>query len=92
MSEKKQILLTLPDNLLCEIEKFAADLKVDRCDFIKKGTAFYIKHLKSERIKEALIKGYKEAGPINIEIADKCLQADNLQLENYVEMLSECEK
>lgn len=92
MSENNKILLTLPSDLICEIEKFAGILETNPNEFIREGLAFYIKHLKSKQTREALEKGYRDVGQINLKIANECLQADNLQFENYLEMLSECEK
>lgn len=92
MSKNKKILLTLPEDLLSEIDKLIDSASISRSEFIRDGIRFYIQNQKKENIRKALQKGYEEVGMVNLQIAEECLMADNLQLENYLEMLSECEK
>ena len=92
MSKHKKILLTLPKDLLSEIDKLIDSASISRSEFIRDGIRFYIQSQKREHIRKLLEKGYQESGMLNLQIAEDCLQSDNLQLENYLEMLSECEK
>lgn len=92
MSKHKKILLTLPDDLLSEIDKLIDGASISRSEFIREGLRFYIQNQKKENIRKLLEKGYREVGALNLQIAEECIAADNLQLENYLEMLSECEK
>ena len=92
MSNCKKILLTLPEDLLSEIDSLLTDPHMSRSEFIRKGLRFYVAEQKKIKIRELLKKGYREIGSVNLRIAEDCLSADNLQLETYLEMLSECEK
>ena len=56
-----------------------------------KKILFSLPGAKLSEIRELLKKGYMEIGTVNLRIAEDCLIADNLQLETYLEMLSECE-
>ncbi len=92
MSKHKKILLTLPEDLLSEIDNLIDGVSISRSEFIREGLRFYVQNKKKENIRKLLEKGYKETGELNLQIAEDCLPSDNLQLENYLEMLSECEK
>lgn len=92
MSKQKKILLTLPEDLLSEIDKLIDNASISRSEFIREGLRFYVQNQKNENIRKSLERGYKEVGSLNLQIAEDCINADNLQLENYLEMLSECEK
>ena len=92
MSNHKKILLTLPEDLLSEIDNLLPGSGMSRSEFIRKGLRFYVAEQTKIKIRELLKKGYMEIGMVNLRIAEDCLSADNLQLESYLEMLSECGK
>ncbi len=87
MSSEKKILISIPEALLFETDKFLSDAKMTRGEFIREAMSFYLKEKRHEQMK----KGYAEMGDINLEIAEGCLSADNAALKEYEEKLSECE-
>lgn len=92
MSTNKKILLTLPEELLSEIDAIILDRGISRSKFIREGLAHYVLKQKNLKVREQLEMGYREMGSINLALAEEWLTADNLQFENYLQMLSECEK
>ena len=51
----------------------------------------YIHEKKKADISSRLKKGYEEMAKINLEFAEFCLDADNIQQQSYEEKLAECE-
>jgi len=89
MSNHKKILLSVPEALISEIDELVSQLGITRSEFMREGLRFYVHEKKKQRLKELMKKGYQEMGEVNLRIAEESLQADNLQLENYLETLSE---
>ncbi len=92
MSKQKRILISLPETLSAETDNLATCLNVSRSELIREALRNYIKDFRKREIGEMMKKGYAEMGEINLEIAEGCLSADNSQLSNYEEKLSECEE
>lgn len=92
MSKQKRILISIPEKLSAETDNLAACLNISRSEVIRKALRLFIKDYKKREIGEMMKKGYAEMGAINLEIAEGCLSADNSQLSNYEEKLSECEE
>lgn len=91
LSRQKKILISLPDALLTEVDNLATAQKVNRSEFIREAMKLYIHERKKAEISSKLRKGYEEMAKINIEIAELCLEADNIQQQSYEEKLAECE-
>ena len=87
MSSEKKILISIPEALLSETEKFLSDAEITRDAFFCEAISFYLK----EKRRLKMETGYAEMGEINLEIAEGCLSADNAALKKYEEKLSECE-
>ena len=91
LSRQKKILISLPDALLTEVDNLATAQKVNRSEFIREAMKLYIRERKKAEMTSRLKKGYEEMAKINIEIAEYCLEADNIQQQSYEEKLAECE-
>jgi CopG family transcriptional regulator/antitoxin EndoAI len=91
LSHRKKILVSLPDSLLNEVDTLAAKQKLDRSEFIREAARNYVAQQKNASYKEKLKEGYQSMAEINIEIAELCLEADNIQQQSYEEKLAECE-
>ena len=91
MANQKRILISLPDSLLSEIDKFADGDNTTRSEFIREAMRFYIKERRRRNIREMMEKGYEEMGAINLQIAEEFAEIDELQYKKYEQMLSECE-
>lgn len=91
MSRQKKILISLPDALLAEVDNLATSQKVNRSEFIREAMRLYIHEKKKADLASKLKKGYEDMAKINIELAEFCIETDNIQQQNYEEKLAECE-
>jgi CopG family transcriptional regulator/antitoxin EndoAI len=91
LSHQKKILISLPDALLTEVDSLATAQKINRSEFVREAMRRYVDEQKSASLNQALRKGYEQMADINLEIAEFCLEADNIQQQSYEEKLAECE-
>ena len=89
MADYKKVLITVPENLLCEADGLASMQKMTRSRFIREAMLLYIRENKRQRIQKQLIDGYKAMAGINVEFAEECVEADNLSLFRYEQKLTE---
>ena len=68
--KKEKITFTLPNYLISEVDHIVKMENSNRADFAKAAFQFYITQKKKIDFKEAMIKGYKEMGQINLSLAE----------------------
>ncbi len=88
----KKILITLPDEMLTEVDTEVLEEATNRSKFVRTAIRSYLKSSKEEKIREKLKKGYLSMAQVNLSIANMCISADSEQLEVYEEKLAESEK
>ena len=88
----KKILITLPDEMLTEVDTEVLEEATNRSKFIRTAIRSYLKSSKEERIREKLKKGSLSMAQVNLSIANMCISADSEQLAVYEEKLAESEK
>ena len=91
LSHQKKILISLPDTLLSEVDSLAIAQNSSRSEFIREAMRRYVDNKRYALCADALKKGYEEMADINIELAELCLEQDNIQQQSYEEKLAECE-
>ena len=91
MAELKKILVSLPDNLLREVDEIVAMEKKNRSEFIREAMKLYIRERHRMEIREQMRKGYEEMARINLQLTQVGGNCDNQALEAYESILSECE-
>ena len=91
MSHHKKILISLPDTLLNEIDNLATSQQINRSELIREAAKNYVSQKRKASLAESLKKGYEQMANINLEIAEFCLNQDNIQQQCYEEKLAECE-
>lgn len=91
MAELRKILITLPDNLLKEVDSMVSIDKTNRSEFVRKAMRLYLKERRSIEIRDRMKKGYQEMAEINIRLVEMCFGADCEQQINYEERLGELE-
>lgn len=91
MPETKKIMISLPDNLLEQVDFIASTEKKNRSEFIREAMKQYIRERKKLDMKEKMKKGYLEMAKINTSLAEMALKAENDSLEICETQLSECE-
>lgn len=82
MAEVKRIMISLPDNLLREVDGIAAAERLNRSEFIREAMKLYIQERRRRTIREQMKKGYIEMARINLTLA-----GENFALEHEVSRL-----
>ncbi len=77
MSETKRIMISLPDNLLDEVDGIVADERRTRSEFIREAMRLYLTERKKRQIRETMQKGYIEMARLNLNLANEALEAEN---------------
>ena len=91
MAELRKILISLPDNLLKEIDNIVSVERTNRSEFVREAMRLYIREKRKIQIMDKMKKGYQEMAEINIKLAEVCYDADCDQEQNYEERLGELE-
>ncbi len=89
MAELKKILISLPDNLLKEVDQIVNVDKINRSEFIREAMKLYIKERRKVEMRDLMKKGYMEMAEINMRLAEICIDADTDQQCKYEEKLGE---
>ncbi len=77
MSETKRIMISLPDNLLHEVDGIVASERRTRSEFIREAMRLYLQERKKRQIRETMQKGYMEMARLNLNLANEALEAEN---------------
>jgi CopG family transcriptional regulator / antitoxin EndoAI len=77
MSETKRIMISLPDNLLDEVDGIVASERRTRSEFIREAMRLYLQERKKRQIRETMQKGYMEMARLNLNLANEALEAEN---------------
>jgi len=88
VAELKKILISLPDNLLQEVDEIVAIEKKNRSEFIREAMKLYIREKHKMQIRERMKNGYKEMALINAELTEMGFNLDRQVLEAYESILA----
>jgi CopG family transcriptional regulator / antitoxin EndoAI len=77
MSETKRIMISLPDNLLDEVDGIVSLEKRTRSEFIREAMRLYLQERKKRQIRETMQKGYLEMARLNLNLANEAREAEN---------------
>ncbi|NLH97698.1 MAG: ribbon-helix-helix protein, CopG family [Clostridiaceae bacterium] len=91
MAELKKILISLPDNLLKEVDHIVSVEKTNRSEFVREAMKLYLREKRKIEMRERLKKGYLEMAEINMRLAEMYMEADSEQQFKYEERLGELE-
>jgi CopG family transcriptional regulator/antitoxin EndoAI len=91
LAELRKILVSLPDNLLKEIDNIVSVEKTNRSEFVREAMKLYIREKRKIQLRDSMKKGYQEMAEINIRLAEMCVDADCNQHQKYEERLGELE-
>lgn len=92
MSGLRKILISLPDDLIKELDSFISIEKMNRNELVRKALELYINKAKNHEAREKMKKGYQEMAEINILLAEMCVEADNDQQIKYEKRLGELDR
>lgn len=93
MGEKarRTIRLTLPEELVSELDGFARTDNKSRSEFVALAMKNYLRERRRVELKGKIKEGYRRMGEINLSIAANCLKSDESAFKIYEEFLSESE-
>lgn len=77
MAETKRIMISLPHNLLAEVDGIIADEKWTRSDFIREATRLYLLEREKQQIRERMQRGYVEMAKLNLLLANEAFEVEN---------------
>jgi CopG family transcriptional regulator/antitoxin EndoAI len=92
LAQLKKILISLPDNLLKEVDTIVAMENINRSEFVREAMKLYIREKRRIEMRDRMKKGYKQMAEINATLAEICFEADNDQQQKYEDGLRELEK
>lgn len=92
MAELRKILISLPDNLLKEVDSIVSVEKINRSEFVREAMKLYIRERRKIEMRDWMKKGYQDMAEINIKLAEICFDADSDQQQKYEERLGEMER
>lgn len=87
----KRVMISLPNNLLQEVDGFVQRGSGNRSEFIREAMKLYLQEKKRQEIKEQMRLGYLEMSDINLQLADESIKSDARTIHFYEEKLAECE-
>ena len=70
MADLKKIAVCMPDTLLKEIDDMVCHKCINRSEFIRNATRFYMSEVKKTTMVEKMKSGYLEMSEINITLAE----------------------
>ncbi len=77
MSDTKRIGISLPGNLLEEVDGAVAVAKRTRSEFVRKAMYLYLQEIRKRNTSGELENGYMEMGELNLSLANEALEAEN---------------
>jgi len=92
LAQLKKILISLPDNLLKEVDSIVAMERINRSEFVREAMKLYIREKRKIEMRDRMKKGYQQMAEINKKLAEIWFEADNEQQQKYEEGLRELEK
>lgn len=82
----KKIMISLPEQLLAELDGVLKHEKLNRSEFISQATRMYLRERKKRQIRESMEQGYMEMAKINLNIAAEAFLAEE-EAERTLERL-----
>lgn len=77
MARTKRIMISLPHNLLQEVDGVVEMEKRTRSEFIREAMRLYLQERKKKQIREQMQEGYMEMARLNLALANEALSAEN---------------
>ncbi len=72
----KRIMISLPDQLLQEVDGIVAMENSNRSEFIRQAMKLYLNERKKRHIRESMQRGYMEMAKINLTMASEAFYAE----------------
>lgn len=72
----KRIMISLPDNLLQEVDGIVEKENSNRSEFIRQAMRLYLVERKKRYLRESMQRGYMEMAKINLHMASEAFHAE----------------
>lgn len=72
----KRIMISLPDNLLQEVDGIVEKENSNRSEFIRQAMKLYLMERKKRSLRESMQRGYMEMAKINLHYASEAFLAE----------------
>ena len=89
MPASKRIIITVPENLLAEMDDVTILESKNRSEIVREASRFYLRERKRTLIVEQMKKGYMEMAEINLHLACEHSGVEDEALVNCIEKLLE---
>ena len=89
--EHKRISISLPEDIIADIDNLTALSGVSRSAFIETVIRKYLAERRRIENREQLMKGYAEMAEINLSIAEEFFNTDQATQDAYEDYLMGCE-
>ncbi|MFY9114014.1 MAG: ribbon-helix-helix protein, CopG family [Dethiobacteria bacterium] len=80
-------MISLPHNLLQEVDGVVAKEKRTRSEFIREAMKLYLRERKKQQIREKMERGYRDMAGINLSLARESVEAENESIRIAEEMI-----
>lgn len=77
MAELRKILISVPVNLLNEVDVIVSSDKSNRSEFVREAMKFYIRERKKSERLALMQKGYQDMAEINRKWSELCVDVEN---------------
>lgn len=91
MAELRKILISLPDNLLKEVDSIVSVEKINRSELVREAMKLYIRERRKIEMRDRMRRGYEDMAELNMKIVELFYDADCEQSNKYEERLREME-
>ena len=81
MAVTKRIMVTLPEQLLAELDRLVCETSGNRSQFVQEAMRTYLQAKQKRHLYEALKHGYMDMAEINLALARENLALENEALE-----------
>ena len=92
MAQYKKILISIPNNLLEELDSIVSNEKTNRSMLVREAMNLYIREKRKIELRDKMRNGYEQMAEINLRLAEGCFGADNDQECRCEERLGEMEE
>lgn len=89
MPASKRIIITVPDNLLEEVDYITAVESKNRSEIVREAIRFYLGERKKNLTREQMKKGYLEMAELNLSLASENYGLEEEAFTNSIEKLLE---
>ncbi|AGA68584.1 putative transcriptional regulator with CopG/Arc/MetJ DNA-binding domain and metal-binding domain [Desulfitobacterium dichloroeliminans LMG P-21439] len=92
MAESKRIMISLPENLLAEVDDVVTLENRNRSEFIREAINSILHERRKRGIREQMRKGYQEMAQLNLAIARELFLAEDEVQPTFEDSNAECQR